>query len=202
MKKRIVVGISGASGVIYGITLVKELLAYPMEVHVIITETGRKIIAHELHHRGDVGSLCGKNFDYSQNPEARLIEYEEDDLFAAPASGSFRYQGMVVVPCSMKTLSGVAGGLAENLLLRAADVCLKERRTLILVPRETPLNRIHISNMARAADAGAIILPPTPAFYFGPKTVQDMVDFVVGRILDQLGLEHKLVREWGDEDVL
>ena len=102
----------------------------------------------------------------------------------------------------MKTLSGVAGGLAENLLLRAADVCLKERRTLILVPRETPLNRIHISNMARAADAGAIILPPTPAFYFGPKTVQDMVDFVVGRILDQLGLEHKLVREWGDEDVL
>jgi len=202
MKKRIVVAISGASGVIYGTTLIKELLTHPIDVHVIITQAGRKIMAHELNHTGDVASFIKKDSTWSKHHEARLIKHEEDDFFAPPASGSFRHQGMVVVPCSMKTLSAIAAGHARNLLLRSADVCLKERRTLILVPRETPLSNIHIANMARASGAGAIILPPAPAFYFGPGTVQDMVDFVVGRILDQLGIEHELVKEWGHEHEL
>jgi 4-hydroxy-3-polyprenylbenzoate decarboxylase len=198
VTNRIVVGICGASGSIYGIRLLKALLEQPWEVHLIISEAGKVVMAHEL---GFKDNSSFERFlereDVRFHEDARLIRHAPDDLLADSASGSFKHQGMVIAPCSMKTLAAVASGYATNLMERTADVCLKEKRHLVLVPRETPLNKIHLKNMIKAHNAGAIIMPPSPGFYFRPEAIDDLVDFIVARILDQLNIEHHLIGEWG-----
>jgi 4-hydroxy-3-polyprenylbenzoate decarboxylase len=198
VTNRIVVGICGASGSIYGIRLLKALLEQPWEVHLIISEAGKIVMAHEL---GFKDNSSFEQFlereDVRFHEDARLIRHAPDDLLADSASGSFKHQGMVIAPCSMKTLAAVASGYATNLMERTADVCLKEKRPLVLVPRETPLNKIHLKNMIKAHNAGAIIMPPSPGFYFRPEAIDDLVDFIVARILDQLNIEHHLIGEWG-----
>jgi 4-hydroxy-3-polyprenylbenzoate decarboxylase len=198
MTSRIIVAISGASGSIYGIRLLKALLGMPLEVHLIISREAKTVMAHELgfDNGSDLEDLFEKE-DVRFHKAARLIRHEPDDFLADVASGSFRHQGMVIAPCSMKTLAAVASGYAVNLVERAADVCLKEKRRLVLVPRETPLNRIHLENMLTAHKAGAVILPPSPGFYFHPRQINDLVDFVVARVLDQLKIDQDLVGEWG-----
>lgn len=124
------------------------------------------------------------------------VVYDEKDITASIGSGSFVTEGMAIVPCSMHTLAGIAHGISDNLVLRAADVCLKERRKLVLVPRETPLSLVHLRNMTAAAEAGAIILPAMPAFYYRPKKIEDLVNFIVGRVLDNFGIEHTLFPRW------
>lgn len=200
MSQRLIVGITGASGVIYAVHLLRELLRHPLEIHLITTRDGRQVAAHELGGPGRVGDLVQARYADMRHPEAHLYEHPPDSFWAPPASGSFRHDGMVVVPCSMKTLAAIAGGLADNLLARAADICLKERRPLVLVPRETPFSLIHLENMVRITRAGGIILPPSPGFYHRPGTVDDLVDFVAARILDQLGIRHGLLAEWGKDD--
>jgi polyprenyl P-hydroxybenzoate/phenylacrylic acid decarboxylase-like protein len=156
-----------------------------IETHAIITSAATANLEIEKSMMvADVLKLCAETYD-------------EKDVGASIASGSFVTEGMAIVPCSMRTLAGVAHGASDNLVLRAADVCLKERRRLVMVPRETPLSLVHLRNMAVAAEAGAIILPAMPAFYHQPKSIGDLVNFVVGKILDTLGIEHTLFRRWG-----
>lgn len=202
MRERLIVAVCGASGSIYALTLLRELLARPLEVHVITSPAGRKVLGHELGYGGSMSELLDSTFGSFRHADAALLEHDAETLFAPPASGSFKHGGMVVVPCSMKTLAAIATGVADNLITRSADVCLKERRPLILVPRETPFSIIHLENMLRAARAGALILPPAPGFYHRPQTVEDLVRFVVARILDHLGISHRLVGEWGHEDLV
>jgi 4-hydroxy-3-polyprenylbenzoate decarboxylase len=201
MSKRIVIGICGASGVVYGIRLIRELLRHPVEAHVIVSDAGRQVMVHELKMGGPVGEIVQRLYPGAWHPEGALKEHPVSSFFEAPASGSFRHDGMVIAPCSMKTAAAVACGYAENLIHRAADICLKEHRKLVLVPRETPLSLIHLQNLLRLAEAGAVILPPAPGFYRHPETVGDLIDFVVGRILDQLHLPQTLVQEWASESV-
>ncbi|MCK4496552.1 MAG: UbiX family flavin prenyltransferase [Candidatus Aenigmarchaeota archaeon] len=185
LKNRIVVGITGASGVILGIKLLKFLKKTGIETHLIITGVAKKIIEHET--------------DYSVKDVEKLADsvYDNKDLFAPIASGSFKIKGMVVIPCSMKTLAGVANGYSDNLLLRVADVCLKERRRMILVAREMPLSQIHVENMERVSRAGGIILPPVLTFYSKPKNINDMVNHVIGKVLDMLDIENDVYKRWG-----
>ena len=180
---RLIIAITGASGVIYGKRLLEELHD-KVETHLVISKAAKKIIKLEL--------------ASSEDALQRLADfvYEVDDWSSPIVSGSFKTDGMIVVPCSMKTLAGIANGFAENVILRAADVALKEKRKLIIVPRETPLNVIQLRNMLDLAKQGVIIVPAMPAYYHDPKNVKDLVDFVVGRIMDQLGLEHTLYRRW------
>jgi 4-hydroxy-3-polyprenylbenzoate decarboxylase len=192
-----IVAISGASGSIYAIRLIKALLEAKARVMVILSDPGMHVIAHEMEYEKDTDFIeflisCGIEID-DQTP---LEIFFEDEIASSPASGSFVHSGMVVVPCSMKTLSAISSGFADNLITRSADVCLKERRKLILVPRETPLNLIHLENMTRAHKAGAIILPPSPSFYSFPKTVEELVDTVVARILDHLDIYTDLSPRW------
>lgn len=182
--KRIIVGITGGSGMIYAKHFL-DALEGNAEVHLVISDGARLVASYE-----DV-NLDGYPFIYEDN---RKID-------ARIASGSFRYDAMVVVPCSMKTLSAIANGYAASLITRAADVALKERRKLILVPRETPYNRIHLTNMLAANDAGAIIMPASPPLYNHPKTIDDLADMMAARILDHCGIEHDLGTRWGDEDI-
>lgn len=182
---RLVVAITGASGTIYGIRLLEALRETPVETHLVITEWARRTMAIETDHRPqDVLRLADR-------------VYRENNLAAAIASGSFLTRGMVIAPCSMKTLSGIASGAADNLVTRAADVTLKEQRKLVLAVRESPLHAIHLENMLRAARAGAVIAPPMPSFYARPETIQDLVDHTAGRLLDHFGIDHELVHRWG-----
>ncbi len=178
---RIVIGITGASGIDYAVTLFRNLKE---EKLLIISEHGKRLI--------DIES------DITQKEIESLAEaiYDDKDLEASISSGSSDFDAMVIVPCSMSTLSKIACGIADTLITRTASVSLKEGRTLIIVPRETPLSRIHIDNMSRLVGAGAQVLPAMPAFYTKPKRVQDMVDFVVGKIIESLGLEHELYKKW------
>jgi 4-hydroxy-3-polyprenylbenzoate decarboxylase len=195
MSHSIVVGITGASGAVYAMRLLESLTAAGREVHLSISPAGRDVIQQEL--SLDV-SL--EHFDSRQLriPRTDALHYHHYQDFMAPiASGSFLTAGMVICPCSGASLSAVATGAANNLIQRAAETHLKERRKLILVPRETPLSLIHIDNMRRAAEAGAVILPASPGFYHGEKTIDELVDFVVARVCDQLGVEHALSRRWG-----
>ncbi|MBI5593980.1 MAG: UbiX family flavin prenyltransferase [Deltaproteobacteria bacterium] len=196
MNPRIIVAITGASGAIYGAVLVAELLQRPIEVHLIISDYGHKVMAHELGISGPILPFLQSEFGLVPHEFSVLKEYLPDNLFAPPASGSFRHSGMVIAPCSMKTLAAIAAGLADNLIVRSADVCLKEKRPLILLPRETPLSTIHLENMLKVARAGAVLHPPVPAFYHRPESVRDIVNATVGRVLDHLGISHHLAAEW------
>jgi flavin prenyltransferase len=186
--KRIVVGIAGASGVIYGIRLLECLKDTDYETHLIISEAGKLNIEIET--------------EYTAEGVAQMADYVYDhkNVAAGPSSGSFLTEGMVVVPCTVKTLSGIANSYTENLLVRAADVSLKEKRKLVLVVRETPLHKGHLALMTRAADMGAHILPPVPSFYHQPKTIQDIVDQTIGKIFDYMGIQHSLFQRWGEDN--
>jgi polyprenyl P-hydroxybenzoate/phenylacrylic acid decarboxylase-like protein len=183
-NKRLVVGVSGASGASLAIRLLEVLNETDWEVHLIITEPARRIMAHET----------GRDAQSLEKLAYRA--YRSDDLYSSIASGSFQTFGMVVIPCSMKTLAGIACGYADNLLLRAADVCLKERRRLVLVPRETPLSLIHLEHMQKLTLAGAIIAPPVLTMYTLPKSIDEVVDQIVGKVLDLLAIEMKGYRRW------
>ncbi len=178
MPRRLVVGMSGASGVIYGIRLLEVLRSVPdVETHLVMTGAARQTIALET--------------DYEVRAVEALADvfYRTNDIAAAISSGSFRTIGMVVIPCTMKSLAAIALSLSDNLLTRAADVTLKERRTLVLVPRETPLHLGHLRLMVQAAEMGAVIMPPVPAFYHHPHTLDDIINQTVNRVLDMLNIE-------------
>jgi 4-hydroxy-3-polyprenylbenzoate decarboxylase len=189
---KIIVGITGASGSIYGVRLLEELLSSKIEVHLIITKTGEKVLKYETSY--DVLNLVKHLKSFGDT----LIVHDVDDLFASVASGSFKADAMVIIPCSMSTLAEMSSGITKNLLTRASDVCLKERRKLIIVPRETPLNNIHLKNMLMLSEAGAIILPAAPGFYHKPSSIDDMVNFIIGKVFDMLNIDNKLFTKWGD----
>ncbi len=195
----IVVAITGASGAIYGLRLIEELLSAGFRLSLLISKTGFEVLKHEtgldwVGNEAEVTRLLRDHFR-----EERGVEYfAEDNFFAPVASGSSVPDAMVLCPCTMGTLSRIASGNSGNLLERSADVVLKEHRTLVLVPRETPLSDIHLENMLKLSRSGARIVPAMPAFYQKPKSVNQMVDFVVGKVLDALGIEHELFRRWGN----
>ncbi len=193
--RRIVVGITGASGALYATRTVQLLVAAGVETHVVASALGQRLLRDELGMETlDSRKLAGLPDD-AEAP-AHLILHHAKDVGATIASGSFRHDGMVIIPCSSNTLSAVATGQASHLIHRAAHVTLKERRKLILVHRETPLSRVDLHNQLAAHDAGAIILPANPGFYMLPETVEQLVDFVVGRVLDQLDVAHDLKLRW------
>jgi 4-hydroxy-3-polyprenylbenzoate decarboxylase len=211
MSNSIVLGITGASGVIYAARLLQVLRDAGRDVHLSISSSGRDVVRQELKLNIDLD-----NFDpsallnWNVNNETRstsktttssagkLTYYHHQDFMAPMASGSFLTAGMVICPCSGTTLSAVATGAAGNLIQRAAEVHLKERRKLILVPREAPLSLAHIDNMRRVTEAGAVVLPASPGWYHEVRSINDLVDFVVARICDQLGVEHSLMNRWGN----
>jgi 4-hydroxy-3-polyprenylbenzoate decarboxylase len=199
MNHPIIVGITGASGAVYAVRLLETLLAAGRDVHLSISPSGRDVLRHELNLDVDLNNFQDI-FHKAGDPIAGILHYYHHLDFMAPmASGSFLTAGMVICPCSGSTLSSVATGAATNLIQRAAEVQLKERRRLILVPRETPLSLAHIDNMRRVTEAGAIVLPASPGFYHNEKTIDDLVNFVSARICDQLGIEHSLTKRWGME---
>ncbi len=187
MPERIIIGITGASGVVYGIRILELLKKTDYETHLVISGAGRKNIEIETNHTAD--EIAG------------LATHSHDDknMASALASGSFMTTGMVIAPCTVKTLSAIANSYTSGLLVRAADVMLKEKRKLVLVVRETPLHKGHLKLMAMAADIGAHILPPIPSFYNQPKTIDDIIDQTVGKIFDYLGIEHDLFKRWEGE---
>jgi len=219
----LVVAITGASGAVYGVRLLQLLLAAGRTVHLTISPAGAEVLRYELDLQVDLD-----NFDSTQllpdqsslpddSPFKRLISadgwsqsvlsdgtgrleyHHHGDFSAGIASGSFRTAGMAICPCSMGTLSAIAGGLSRNLIQRAADVHLKEHRRLVVVPRETPLGVVQLANMQRVAEAGAVVLPAAPGFYHRPADLGELVDFIVSRVCDQLEVEQDLVRRWGDD---
>jgi 4-hydroxy-3-polyprenylbenzoate decarboxylase len=180
----LVIAITGCSGVVYGVRLLEACRKLGIETDLIVSQAAEKLLELELGKTiKDIRKLATRN-------------YPQDDLAAPLASGSVKTDGMVIAPCSMKTLGAIASGIADNLITRAADVTLKEGRPLVLVPRETPLNLIHLENMVKLKRAGATILPAMPGFYYKPKEISELIDFIVGRIFDVLGVEHKLYRRW------
>ena len=227
MHKNFVLGITGASGAIYSIRLLEVLIAAGHDVHLSISPSGRDVIEHELELKVDLDDFQPDSLMLGDAPDAgdsKLeilrsmagissedsnvlsvrhgkpgeIHYHHHADFHSPlASGSFLTDGMVVCPCSGASMSAIAVGASNNLIQRAAEVHLKERRSLVLVPRETPLSAIQLDNMKRAAEAGAVVLPAMPGWYHEVRTIRDLVDFIVARICDQLGIEHTLMRRWG-----
>jgi len=181
---KILLCIGGASGSIYSIRLLQELKKAGVETHLIVSEGAKKIIEHET------------NYKFADLKKLTNYCYDNSDMFAGPASGTFKLDAMIICPCSMKTLSAVANGYCDTLTSRAAFCILKEEQKLILVPRETPMPLPAIKNMEKARLAGAIILPAMPGFYHKPKKIEDLVDFIVGKILDQLGIKHSLFKRW------
>ena len=184
LPKRLIVGISGASGIIYGVRVLQALKTLPVETHLVMTRMAEVTLALETRMKvADVRRLAD-------------VAYPISDLAAAISSGSFRTIGMIVAPCSMRSLGEIAHGITSNLLTRAADVVLKERRRLVLVTRETPLHTIHLRNLVTVSELGAIVAPPMPAFYNKPKTLDDVIDHTVGRILDLFDLDTGKVKRW------
>ena len=186
LKPRLIVGISGASGVIYGIRLLQALRPLPVETHLIMSRTAEVTLAHET------------DFKVKQVQALADSVHGVTDLAAPPSSGSFRTIGMVIAPCSMRSLGELASGVTSSLLTRAADVVLKERRKLVLLTRETPLHSVHLRNMLTLSDMGAIIAPAMPAFYSRPKTLDDVIDHTVARVLDLFGLDGGRLKRWGE----
>ncbi|MCB1630971.1 MAG: UbiX family flavin prenyltransferase [Pseudomonadales bacterium] len=186
MRRRIIVGISGASGAVYGVRLLERLRGLDVETHLIVSEGGERTLAVETGIGvAELRTRCD-------------IWHRNDNLAASIASGSFLTHGMIIAPCSIRTLSGIANCYAENLMLRAADVTLKERRRLVLMVREAPLHKGHLELMLRASDYGAVILPPAPSFYHGERSIDDLVEQIVARGLDALGIEHDCAPRWGN----
>ncbi|MGL5329076.1 MAG: UbiX family flavin prenyltransferase [Peptostreptococcaceae bacterium] len=183
---RIIVGISGGSGAIYALGILKVLKELNIETHLVVSNMGEYVTNHE----------CGVNID--ELKEMVDFHHENYDLAAPIASGSFKTDGMIIVPCSMKTLASISHGYSDSLLTRAADVCIKDRRKLVLLPRETPLSSIHLENMLKLSNLGVTIMPPTPGFYNHPENLSDIVTSIVGRSLDQLGIEHDILKRWGE----
>lgn len=186
-KRRIIVGITGASGAVYGIRLLEALRGRDLEVHLVMTKPAERTIVEET----------DKSIAYVRG--LADVVHNVPNIGASIASGSFRTEGMVVAPCSIRTVSAIAYCLADNLLTRAADVALKERRRLVLLVRETPLHAGHLKALLMASESGALIMPPVPAFYSRPKSLQEIVDHTVGRVLDWFDIEHALVQRWGNE---
>jgi len=187
--KKLIVGISGATGAIYGIRLLEVLSKSDVETHLVITEAAQETILMETSWKvEDIKSLA-------------KVSYDINNLGADISSGSFLSEGMVIIPCSIKSLSGIANSFNENLLIRTADVTLKERRKLVLVVRETPLHLGHLELMHQASRIGATLLPPIPAFYFHPKTIDDLINHTVGKVLDLFGINHHLFNRWGSSEV-
>lgn len=223
----LVIAMTGASGSIYAVRLLEVLLASGHTVHLTISKSAALVLDRELGIHVDLkkfnvsqllpddselagdsaiqalipdrSGLIDVSSVFSDAKPGTVVYHHYEDFGAGIASGSFLTTGMVICPCSMGTLASIAGGHSENLIQRAADVHLKERRKLIVVPRETPLSSIQLENMKRLADAGATVMPAMPGFYHTPRSIQDLVDFVVGRICDHLGIEHKLFKRWGSE---
>ena len=199
-KRRYVVALTGASGALYGIEFLKVLLSGGHEVHFAASKAGRSVLAHET---GLTLPADGKGIREALGRHLpgvsteTLHAYAEDDLFAPIASGSFRLDGMILIPCSMKTVSSLAHGASGNLIERAGDIALKEKWPLVVVPRETPLSEIHLSNLLTLARAGARIVPAMPGFYHRPARIEDVIQFVVARVLDVLGLPLKDAQRWG-----
>lgn len=185
-KKRILVGITGASGSLYGYTLIRALHQLGIETHVIATDMGEKVMQFE----------CGVKL---KDLGGYATIHSNQNLFASVASGSFQTDGMVIVPCSMNTLGAIANGVGDTLLSRAASVVLKERRNFIIVPREAPLHLIHLRNMTSLAEAGACIMPASPGFYHKPTEIWELANFMVARILDMLDIDHQLLERWGEK---
>jgi 4-hydroxy-3-polyprenylbenzoate decarboxylase len=194
------IAITGASGSIYGVRLLQYLLKNGHKVYLTITKEGSLILKEEVGYdwqeyqkEKEIENKIKRDLKVK---ETNLYYFSEDNLSAPISSGSVKVDGMIVIPCSMKTLSGIACGYANNLVERAADVMLKERRTLILVPRETPLNSIHLRNMLALSEMGVMIIPAMPAFYSCPEKIDDLIDFMVGKVLDSLDIENNLFRRW------
>jgi len=181
---RLIVAITGATGAIYGIEILRELKKQNIESHLIISKWARVTIELET--------------DYSVEEIVNMADfhYDEDNLAAAISSGSFQCDGMIVAPCSMKTLAGIAHGFTDDLIIRAADVSIKEKRKLVLMVRETPLNPIHLENMLKLSQIGVIISPPVPAFYAQPNSLDEMIHHTIGRVLDQLGVHMDTIKRW------
>ena len=186
-RQRLIVGITGASGAIYGVTALKALRTLSVETHLIISRSGQITLAHET---GVKASEAGALAD---------VVYRIDDIGAAISSGSFRTMGMLIAPCSVRTLAEISSGVTSTLLTRAADVILKERRRLVLMVRETPFHLGHLRAMTQVTEMGAIVMPPLPAFYAKPKTLDEMVEHSVGRALDLFGICNDLVQRWGEK---
>ena len=194
--KRLIIAITGASGVVYSIRLLETLAQLEYEVHLTISESGVRTLWEEMQIKVDlnnfqIASLIQRSCD-------KIIYHHQSDIAATIASGSFRTEGMVIVPCSMGTLGSIATGISRNLVHRAADVCIKERRKLVLVVRETPLSTIHLENMLKLSQVGAVILPAAPGFYHLPKTLDDQVNFIVTKLLDQFEIDTNLIKRWGE----
>ncbi|MEM9683288.1 MAG: UbiX family flavin prenyltransferase [Pseudomonadota bacterium] len=186
-KRRLIVGISGATGVVYGVRMLEALLGLPIESHLVMSKSAELTVAYETDLKAaDIKAMAD-------------VVYPIGDVGAAIASGSYRTMGMVIAPCSIKTMSDIATGVTANLMTRAADVTLKERRRLVLMLRETPLHAGHIRSMLQATENGAIIAPPVPAFYTRPESVEALVDQTVGRVLDLFEIESGLTRRWGED---
>lgn len=193
------VAITGASGALYGLTLMRHLVRGGHALFLSISEDGLSIIRDEtgLKTSGSETDIRTALEDHLKATPGQIRYFDVNTMYAPIASGSAKVDAMIIIPCSMKTLSAVANGYAANLIERAADVMIKEKRKLIIVPRETPLSVIHLRNMLTLAEAGCHMIPAMPAFYHQPKNIEDLIDFVVGRVLDSLGVENDLVPRWG-----
>lgn len=184
----LIVAITGGSGVIYGVKLIESLNSLNLETHLVISEWGEKTIKIETN----------IDIDYVKNLATRY--YDNKNMAAPISSGSFKTKGMVIIPCSMKTLASIANGLDDSLISRAASVCIKESRKLVVVPRETPLSRIHLENMVKLSGLGVTILPAMPGFYSHPNTIDDLLSHIVGKVLDQFGIDNNMFTRWGSKN--
>lgn len=182
---KIIVGVSGGSCAIYGVALLQVLKQLNIETHLVVSTMGEYVVQHE----------CGMNLE--ELSDLASVTHNNKDLAAPISSGSFKTDGMIIIPSSMRTLAAVANGVSDNLLTRAADVVIKEKRKLVMVARETPLSVIHLENMLKLAKMGVTIMPASPGFYHHPETMEDIISIMVGRSLDQFGIDHQLFKPWG-----
>lgn len=181
---RLIVGVTGGSGAIYAVALLKILQELNIETHLVVSKTGARVVEHE----------CGVTLEELKN--MATYYHDQDNVGASIASGSFKTDGMIIVPCSMKTVASITHGFSESLVTRAADVIIKEKRKLVLIPRETPLSPIHLENMLKLSNMGVTIMPASPEFYSHPQSISDIVSSIVGRALDQFDIEHNLLKRW------